>query len=46
MTGAPHRLSSPHIQVNNRFIHEEVVALFSQIFQGDYRHSMPNIPAR
>jgi myo-inositol-1(or 4)-monophosphatase len=45
MTGAPHRLTAPHILVNNGLIHEEVVTLFSQIFRGDYRHSMPVIPA-
>ena len=46
MAGRPHRLSSPHIQVNNGLIHEEVVALFSRIFQGDYPHAMPPIPAK
>jgi myo-inositol-1(or 4)-monophosphatase len=46
MAGAPHRLSSPHIQANNGLIHREVVTLFSQIFQGDYRHSMPALPAQ
>ena len=46
MTGAPHRLTGPHILVNNGLIHEEVLSLFSQIFRGEYAHSMPVIPAK
>ncbi|MDP9052715.1 MAG: inositol monophosphatase [Acidobacteriota bacterium] len=46
MTGAPHRLSSPHILADNGAIHEEVVTLFSRIFQGDYVHPMPAIPLK
>jgi myo-inositol-1(or 4)-monophosphatase len=45
MLGAPHKLTGPHILADNGTIHEEVVTLFSQIFRGDYRHSMPVIPA-
>jgi myo-inositol-1(or 4)-monophosphatase len=44
MNGGDHRLTSPHIQVNNGLIHREVLALFSQIFRGDYSHPMPNLP--
>jgi myo-inositol-1(or 4)-monophosphatase len=44
MNGGDHRLASPHIQVNNGLIHREVLALFSQIFHGDYRFPMPNLP--
>jgi myo-inositol-1(or 4)-monophosphatase len=44
MKGNPHGLKSPHILVNNGLIHEEVMTLFSEIFRGEYRHSMPQIP--
>jgi myo-inositol-1(or 4)-monophosphatase len=46
MFGAPHKLTGPHILADNGTIHEEVVTLFSQIFRGDYRHSMPSIPSK
>jgi myo-inositol-1(or 4)-monophosphatase len=43
MKGAAHSLGSPHILADNGAIHDEVVTLFSEIFQGKYRHSMPVI---
>src|SRR5579863_7490341 len=43
MKGAAHRLTSPHILVDNGFIHDEVVMLFSEIFRGQYRRQMPAI---
>src|SRR5579863_5694635 len=43
MHGAPHGLRSPHILVDNGFIHDEVVMLFSEIFRGQYRRQMPAI---
>src|SRR5580704_8837079 len=43
MKGGDHRLTSPHILVDNGFIHDEVVTLFSEIFQGEYRLQMPAI---
>lgn len=44
MRGEPHRLTSPHILADNGTVHDEVVALFSQIFRGEYPHPMPTIP--
>src|ERR1700733_15102932 len=44
MKGAPHNLTSPSIQVNNGLVHDEVVALFSDIFDGEFRHRMPSLP--
>jgi myo-inositol-1(or 4)-monophosphatase len=44
MHGDQHRLTSPHILANNGSIHVEVVTLFSQIFRGEYPHSMPVLP--
>jgi myo-inositol-1(or 4)-monophosphatase len=45
MTDGVHRLTSPHILVDNRFIHDEVVTLFSEIFRGQYRFPIPAISA-
>src|SRR5580704_7756088 len=43
MTGGVHRLTSPHILVNNGSVHDEVITLFSEIFRGEYRLQMPAI---
>jgi myo-inositol-1(or 4)-monophosphatase len=43
MKGSSHNLASPHILVDNGFIHEEVVKLFLEIFRGEYRFPMPVI---
>jgi myo-inositol-1(or 4)-monophosphatase len=43
MNGNPHGLKSPHILVDNGLIHEELMALFSEIFRAEYRHPMPQI---
>ncbi len=40
MKDGVHRLTSPHILVDNGLIHDEVVTLFSEIFQGEYRVPM------
>jgi myo-inositol-1(or 4)-monophosphatase len=43
MKGGAHRLTSPHILVDNGVIHDEVVTLFSEIFRGEYRRTAPAI---
>lgn len=43
MDGAPVDLRGPHLLADNAAIHDEIVALFAEIFQGDYRHRMPEI---
>jgi myo-inositol-1(or 4)-monophosphatase len=43
MKGGVHRLTSPHILVDNGLIHDEVVTLFAEIFRGEYRRPMPVI---
>jgi myo-inositol-1(or 4)-monophosphatase len=43
MRGAEHRLTSPHLLVNNGLIHTEILELFQEIFQGRYRFPMPPI---
>jgi myo-inositol-1(or 4)-monophosphatase len=46
MEGGPHQLTSPGILVDNGRVHDEVLALFLEIFSGKTRHSMPVIPAK
>ena len=43
MKGQPHRMQSPHLLVDNGSIHEETVALFGEVFRGQYRFPMPLI---
>ena len=43
MAGHPHRLTGPHILTDNGLIHEEIVGLFDDIFNGKYRYAMPSI---
>jgi myo-inositol-1(or 4)-monophosphatase len=45
MLGAPLDLRSSHILADNGLVHEETVALFSEIFLGRYRHPLPELPA-
>jgi myo-inositol-1(or 4)-monophosphatase len=46
MKGAPHQLTSEAIWTDNGRIHDEVLALFSEIFRGEFRHPMPVLPAK
>jgi myo-inositol-1(or 4)-monophosphatase len=46
MKGGIHGLTSPHILADNGLIHDEVIAVFSEIFRGEYRLPMPAIQAR
>jgi myo-inositol-1(or 4)-monophosphatase len=43
MRGQDHSLKSAHLLVNNGLIHQEILALFKEIFGGEYRHAMPPI---
>jgi len=45
MKGAPHRLTSAAILTDNGLVHDEVLALFSEIFCSKFRQPMPVIPA-
>jgi myo-inositol-1(or 4)-monophosphatase len=44
MRGDPLDLPGPHILGDNGLVHEETVALFSEIFAGRYRHALPELP--
>jgi myo-inositol-1(or 4)-monophosphatase len=43
MQAAPATVRSPHLLADNGAIHEQVVDLFQRIFQGEFRHSLPEI---
>ena len=43
MKGEPMDLRGPHLLADNGAIHGEMVSLFAEIFQGKYRHPMPEI---
>ena len=43
MHGAPLNLHGPHILADNGHVHDEVVALFADIFAGRYRYKIPEM---
>ena len=43
MHGEPHQLRGPDLLVDNGLIHEEILELFSEIFQGRYRVPIPQV---
>jgi myo-inositol-1(or 4)-monophosphatase len=45
MHGAKLNLRGPHILADNGLIHQEILSLFGEIFQGRYRFTLPEINA-
>jgi myo-inositol-1(or 4)-monophosphatase len=43
MDGGPHHLLSPHLMADNGRIHDELLALFGEIFRGEARAPIPEI---
>jgi myo-inositol-1(or 4)-monophosphatase len=43
MNGANHSLTSRHVLADNGLVHDEVVAIFGEIFRGEFRHPIPAI---
>jgi myo-inositol-1(or 4)-monophosphatase len=44
MNGAPHTVTgSPHLLADNGTLHEETLALFAEVFRGEYRVPIPHI---
>jgi myo-inositol-1(or 4)-monophosphatase len=43
MRGAQADLRGPHIAVSNGLIHDELLALFAEVFAGRYRYPMPPV---
>ncbi len=47
MIGGPADVRGPHVVTTNGLIHDELIGLFGEVFQGHYRYPMPPvIPAR
>ncbi|MBV8903820.1 MAG: inositol monophosphatase [Acidobacteriia bacterium] len=45
MRGEPLDLHGRYVLADNGAIHDEIVSLFEDIFEGRYRHEMPGLPA-
>lgn len=45
MLGEPLDLHGRYVLVDNGLIHDEIVGLFGEIFEGRYRYDMPTLPA-
>jgi myo-inositol-1(or 4)-monophosphatase len=45
MNGGAHSMKSPHLLTDNGAIHEETLALFAEVFRGQYRVPIPAIQA-
>ncbi len=43
MEGKPHQFSAPHLLVDNGFLHDQILQLFGEVFQGKYRVPLPMI---
>jgi myo-inositol-1(or 4)-monophosphatase len=45
MRGEPLDVNGRYVLADNGLIHHEMLALFDEVFRGDYRHDMPPLPA-
>lgn len=45
MRGEPLDVNGRYVLADNGLIHREMLALFDEVFRGDYRHEMPPLPA-
>ena len=43
MRGRPHDFNSPHLLADNSHLHEQIVEIFSEVFEGRYRVPLPVI---
>jgi myo-inositol-1(or 4)-monophosphatase len=46
MHGGPVSLLGPHIATTNGPIHDELIGLFGEVFEGHYRYPLALIPTR
>ncbi len=44
MHGARFNIRGPHVLADNGLVHEEIVELFAEIFQGKFRYQLPQLP--
>ena len=45
MRGEPVDLHGPYLLADNGLVHNEMIEMFEEIFEGRYRHDMPGLPA-
>jgi myo-inositol-1(or 4)-monophosphatase len=45
MRGGPLSVRSPHVLADNGLVHDQILELFQQIFQGSFRHALPELGA-
>ena len=43
MRGGPLNLRGPHVLADNGLVHEEIIELFGEIFEGKYRFALPEM---
>ena len=43
MKGQPHQLTSPHLLLDNGHLHQQILEIFSEVFEGRYRVPLPLI---
>ena len=43
MKGQPHLLTSPHLLADNGHLHDQILQIFSEVFDGHYREPLPVI---
>jgi hypothetical protein len=44
MRGEPLDLDGPYLLGDNAHIHDELLRVFGEIFEGRYRYQMPSLP--
>jgi myo-inositol-1(or 4)-monophosphatase len=43
MEGKAHSLTSPHLLADNGHLHEQILEIFAEVFEGRYRVPLPVI---
>ncbi|MBV9268169.1 MAG: inositol monophosphatase, partial [Acidobacteriaceae bacterium] len=46
MRGEALNLHGRYVLADNGLIHDEILAVFEEVFEGNYRHEMPGLPAQ
>jgi myo-inositol-1(or 4)-monophosphatase len=44
MRGERHSVTSPDVMADNGLLHDELVARFAEVYRGELRHPMPDVP--
>jgi myo-inositol-1(or 4)-monophosphatase len=43
MRGGPHSFDSPHLLADNGLLHQQILEIFGEVFEGRYRVPLPVI---